>query len=188
MGARDGSIPYHKEERDDSGGKAPGQCLCSMRVCRPTKGHTRSSCDKACRHKHPQNQSCVGSSGRTLTTNVSMTLCDSQIRHQTHVLCGCTTFGTELKLGPKSCGNNTHCCTDKGVALARGGGGGTFLAGVFDSEDHAPQGPQEWALLCGDDRGTLGEPMRRCMRSRALSTAQPGQGGQGGSGSQQHMH
>ena len=30
-----------------------------------------------------------------------MTLCDSQIRHQTHVLCGCTTFGTELKLGTK---------------------------------------------------------------------------------------
>ena len=38
---------------------------------------------------------------QTLTTNVSMTLCDSQIRHQTHVLCGWTTFGTELKLGPK---------------------------------------------------------------------------------------
>ena len=38
---------------------------------------------------------------QTLTTNVSMTLCDSYIRHQTHVLCGCTTFGTELKLGPK---------------------------------------------------------------------------------------
>ena len=38
---------------------------------------------------------------QTLTTNVSMTLCDWQIRHQTHVLCGCTTFGTELKLGPK---------------------------------------------------------------------------------------
>ena len=57
------------------------------------KGHTM--------HKHPQNQSYVGSSGQTLTTNVSMTLCDSQIRHQTHVLCGCTMFGTELKLGPK---------------------------------------------------------------------------------------
>ena len=28
----------------------------------------------------------------TLTTNVSMTLCSWQIRHQTHVLCGCTTF------------------------------------------------------------------------------------------------
>ena len=38
---------------------------------------------------------------QTLTTNVSMTLCDSQIRHQTHALCSCTTFGTELKLGPK---------------------------------------------------------------------------------------
>ena len=52
-------------------------------------------------HKHPQNQSYVGSSRQTLTTNVSMTLCDSQIRHQTYVLCGCTTFGTELELGSK---------------------------------------------------------------------------------------
>ena len=52
-------------------------------------------------HKHPQNQSYLGSSGQTLTTNVSMTLCDSQIRHQTHVLCGCTMFGTESKLGTK---------------------------------------------------------------------------------------
>ena len=52
-------------------------------------------------HKDTKNQSYVSSSGQTLTTNVSMTLCDSQIRHETHVLCGCTTFGTELKLGPK---------------------------------------------------------------------------------------
>ena len=52
-------------------------------------------------HKDTKNQRYVGSSGQTLTTNVSMTLYDSQIRHQTHVLCGCTPFGTELKLGPK---------------------------------------------------------------------------------------
>ena len=52
-------------------------------------------------HKDTKNHSYVGSNGQTLTTNVSMTLCDSQICHQTHVLCGCTTFGTELKLGPK---------------------------------------------------------------------------------------
>ena len=51
-------------------------------------------------HKYPQNQSYVGSSGQTLTTNVYMTLCTRQIR-QTHVLCGCTKFGTELKLGTK---------------------------------------------------------------------------------------
>ena len=48
----------------------------------------------------PKSELC-GSSGQTLTTNVSMTLRDWQIRHQTHVLCGCTTFGTELKLGTK---------------------------------------------------------------------------------------
>ena len=52
-------------------------------------------------HKDTKNQSYVGSSGQTLTRNVSMTPCDSQIRHETRVLCGCTTFGTELKLGPK---------------------------------------------------------------------------------------
>ena len=47
-----------------------------------------------------KNQSYVGSSGQTLTTNVSMTLCGSQICHETHVLCGCTMFGTKSKLGP----------------------------------------------------------------------------------------
>ena len=52
-------------------------------------------------HKYSQNQRYVGSSGQTLTANVSMTLCDQQIRHQIHVPCGCTVFGTELKLGPK---------------------------------------------------------------------------------------
>ena len=48
----------------------------------------------------PKSELC-GFKWQTLTTNVSMTLCDSQIRHQTNALCGCTTFGTELKLGPK---------------------------------------------------------------------------------------
>ena len=43
-------------------------------------------------HKYLKNQSYVGSIGQTLTTNVSMTLCNWQICHQTHVLCGCTTF------------------------------------------------------------------------------------------------
>ena len=46
-------------------------------------------------HKYPQNQSYVGSSGQTLTTNVYMTLYTRKIR-QTHVLCGCTKFGTKL--------------------------------------------------------------------------------------------
>ena len=51
--------------------------------------------------KYPQNQSDVGSNGQTLTTNVSMTLCNWQICRQTRVLCGCTTFCTELELGSK---------------------------------------------------------------------------------------
>ena len=52
-------------------------------------------------HKYPKNQSYVGSIGQTLTTNVSMTLCNWQFCHQTHGLCGCTAFGTELKLSTK---------------------------------------------------------------------------------------
>ena len=43
-------------------------------------------------HKYPQNQSYVGSNGQTLTTNVSMTPSSWQMCHQTHVLCGRTTF------------------------------------------------------------------------------------------------
>ena len=46
-------------------------------------------------HKYPQNQSSVGSSGQTITTNVSMNPCNWQICHQTHVLYGCTTFRSE---------------------------------------------------------------------------------------------
>ena len=43
-------------------------------------------------HKYLQNQSYVNSSAQKLSTNVSMTLCNWQNHHQTHVLWGCTTF------------------------------------------------------------------------------------------------
>ena len=74
-------------------------------------------------HKDTKNQSYVGSSGQTLTTNVSRTLCDSQIRHETHVLCGCTTFGTELKLGPKFIRSLRLLKLGQGRSLYKGGGG-----------------------------------------------------------------
>ena len=70
------------------------------------------------------NQSYGGSSGQTLTKNVSTTLCGWQICHQTHVLCGCTTFGTELKLGTTLTRSIRRCSLDKSVAYTRGGGGG----------------------------------------------------------------
>ena len=43
---------------------------------------------------------------------------------QTHVLCGCTTFGTELKLGTQinTYGPYAYCSWDKGVAVTKGGG------------------------------------------------------------------
>ena len=36
-------------------------------------------------HKNTKNHSYVGSSGQTLTTNVPVNPCDSQLCHQTHV-------------------------------------------------------------------------------------------------------
>ena len=61
-----------------------------------------------------------------------MTLRDLQIRHQTHVLCGCTTFGTELKLGPKLIRSlRLTCSVDKGVAYTRGGGPVRIFGGYF---------------------------------------------------------
>ena len=73
-------------------------------------------------HKYPQNQSYVGSSGQTLTTNVSMTLCSWQICHQTHVLCGRTTFV------PNQIKNQINTVPTPAVAwtrawLIQGGGG-----------------------------------------------------------------
>ena len=40
-------------------------------------------------HNYPQNQTYVGSTGQKFATNLSMTPCNWQICHQTHVLCGC---------------------------------------------------------------------------------------------------
>ena len=70
--------------------------------------------------KYPQNQSYAGSIGQTLTTNVSITLCHWQIRHQTHVLCGCNAFGTELNWVPNQYGPYPRCRLDKGGAFTGG--------------------------------------------------------------------
>ena len=59
-------------------------------------------------HKYIQNQSYVGSSGQTLTTDVSMAPCNWQICHQNHVLC--TTFLRQLSLR-------------QGRGIDKGGGG-----------------------------------------------------------------
>jgi hypothetical protein len=50
--------------------------------------------------KYPQNHSYVGSSGQTLTTNVSMTPCSWQICHQTHVFVAALNL-YRMKLGTK---------------------------------------------------------------------------------------
>ena len=74
-------------------------------------------------HKYPQNQSYVGSIGKTLTTNVSMTLCNWRIRPQTHVLSGRTAFGTDFSQVPNQYGPYAYCSLDKGAPKTKGGGG-----------------------------------------------------------------
>ena len=69
-------------------------------------------------HKRTQNQSYVGSSGQTLTTNVSMTPCNWQICHQTHVLCGCTTFVPNQMI--YQINTVPTPAVDKGVAITQG--------------------------------------------------------------------
>ena len=72
-------------------------------------------------HKYPQNESHVGSSGQTLSTNVSMTLCTWQFRHPClmwpHHIC------TESNWVPNPYSPYARCGLDKGVAITRGGGG-----------------------------------------------------------------
>ena len=72
-------------------------------------------------HRYTRNQSYVGSSGQTLTTNVSMTLLDTQIRHQTHVS-WLHHIWYQIKI--RSQINTVPTPTDKGVAYTGGGGGG----------------------------------------------------------------
>ena len=72
-------------------------------------------------HRYPQNQSYVGSSGQPLTPNVSMTLCNWQIRHQTHVFVAALHL-YRIKLRTKSIRPYAHCSLDKGVAITRGPG------------------------------------------------------------------
>ena len=74
-------------------------------------------------HKYPQNQRYVGSSGQTLTINVSMTLCKWQICHQIHVLCGRTIFvpnqiRSQINTVP------TPAVAGTRAQLLQGGGGG----------------------------------------------------------------
>ena len=70
-------------------------------------------------HRYPQNQSHVGSGGQTLTTNVSMTLCNWQICHQTHVLCSRTTFvPNEMRYQI----NTVPLYLEQGRGYCRGGG------------------------------------------------------------------
>ena len=80
--------------------------------------------------KYPKNQSYVGSSGQTLSTNVSMTLCSWQIRHQNPSLMWLHYIWYRIKYGPYA-----YCSLDKGVARTkgwgRGGGGGSGTRGLY---------------------------------------------------------
>ena len=56
---------------------------CSLRATYATTGTHADARKGKIMHKYPQNQSFVGSSGQTITTNASMTPCDWQICRQT---------------------------------------------------------------------------------------------------------
>jgi hypothetical protein len=75
-------------------------------------------------HKHPQKQSYVGSIGQTLPTNVSMTLCNWQICHQTRVFCGPTTVVPNQIRYQIDTFPTPAVAGTKGVAFTVGRGGG----------------------------------------------------------------
>ena len=86
-------------------------------------------------HRYPQNQSHVGSSGQTLTSNVSMTLGNWQICYQTNVLCGCTTFVPNHIRYQTGGGGGSGRQLPPQLTVGRrplgGGGGGGALEGEF---------------------------------------------------------
>ena len=95
-------------------------------------------------HKYPQISTYVGSSGQTLTTNVSMTLCNWQFRHQTQVLCGCIIFVPNQIPPPPHCQWPGPCFffREGGGHLQRGpcfftkGGRLTRARGAIDANSH----------------------------------------------------
>ena len=107
----------------------------------------------------PKNQSYVGSSGQTLVTNVSMTLCHWQIRHQTHVLCGCATFV------PKQIRNQINTVPTPAVAwtrawlIQRGGGY------IRRSHPRVARG-----YIAADPHGASVAPSRRTRIRRCIPT------------------
>ena len=88
------------------------------------------------------------SNGQTHTTNMSMTLCDWQIR-QTHVLCGCTTFGTEFKLGTKLIRSLRLLLLGQRHTLKKGGGGTKTLVPILDTCSCLVHLPPHGGLLIG---------------------------------------
>ena len=133
-------------------------------------------------HIYPQNQSSVGSSRQTITTNVSMTPCNWQICHQNHILCGCTTFRTESNWVRNSYGPDARC--RQGCSLDKGGGGGGFpggqqveSSGKQRTRVHALFLPQGCASRRTDAEGNGGYRRLEQPLGSNLWRAQPGLGG-----------
>ena len=90
-------------------------------------------------HKHPQNQSYVGSSGQTLTTNVPMTQCSWRICDQKPCLMWLHYIWYRIKLGPKLMWSLRPLYLGQGRSLYKGRGGGvtTIIRGGVD-RSHCP--------------------------------------------------
>ena len=88
--------------------------------------------------------------------NVSMTICNWKIYHQTHVLCCYTTFGTESNYVPNWYGPYGRCSVDKAVAYTMGG---------------TPPPPARWAIQTSDAH--LCPPRHRLQSNNSQNTKLP---------------
>ena len=122
-------------------------------------------------HKYPQNQSYVGSSGQTLTKNVSMTLCSWQTCHQTHVLCGRTTFvANQIRYQINTVATPVVAWT-KGVAYLQSGGKSSITSPPTDVCPHqVSRGGAATHIVPSVQRGATAPPQTRRRRRRHSSS------------------
>ena len=100
-------------------------------------------------------------------TNVSITLCSWQICHQTHVLCGCTTFApNQIRYQINT------VCLDKGVAYTKGGQVVLLTSpkGAALHTQGSPNGKKKSYHVPSQGSPKVVPPFERVQRARKEST------------------